>query len=726
MAAPAQKWAVLIGINDYGEGGLYEKQWHNFDKKEITFSNLRGCVNDIIKVKKYLVEVHEVPEQNIKILAKPCPEHPNDNGGSKCSECSIERPTYDNIMKALCNITEDARKDGSNYKRNDLVYIHYSGHGARTTTIYPGLKNLSDSRNSTCQRINPDPEDDAIVPCDIMTRRRFLRDVEFADILDSIAEEGLFPTIVLDCCHAGGANRSTNDWKDNKDVMVRGIEDVIQSELVDPLDSEYPQKIKERQDYSPNWLYSKKRKYVIFAACQKFEKASEKNGKGAFTSWLLDGLRILSEQGHIISAESTFDLINSIHGSAGIQKYNMQNQKPLFLGNKEKSFFSEAQINTQIIEVLSVQKEKRTVQLNRGRTLYVQIGSVYNIVPLGSGLDCKSPIAQVRVTEIDCGWSRAIFEPSGLSECDADHILDSMKGCQAVLHSLPQEKKYTVRLKTDNEALRGQFNDIWNKNHKNNAVLTLKEDKDSVVKFEIVTEGSKFVVHSKDVEIAAMMRNISSLSISTEEDISPAVEKLVLILEHLTEYQRSMVETGETSDLIEVVPQKDLSGQGIQPDGTGRFQAENKQCIHLRISNKSNQEVYFAFLAYTAEFGIKIYNEDSSYDTLAGNLDNGVEARFHDVEVTVEVQEHLQEAFKQGWKPVETYKIIASVDTADVAGLNKSGLKPLLDIVSEPAPEPGSSRNSTFQRKVLQRRWQTKEIKVEIHPSREKDLTENN
>ncbi|KAF8538860.1 hypothetical protein BDD12DRAFT_840666 [Trichophaea hybrida] len=76
----------------------------------------------------------------------------------------------------------------------DVVYIHYSGHGAQARTVYPELK-------------GPNSVDEALVPCDIHCGGRYLRDFELAELLDIMVQKGLVVTIVLDSCHSGSASR---------------------------------------------------------------------------------------------------------------------------------------------------------------------------------------------------------------------------------------------------------------------------------------------------------------------------------------------------------------------------------------------------------------------------------------------------------------------------------------------------------------------------------------
>jgi len=82
--------AVLIGINYVG-----------------TESELSGCHNDVLNIKRYLMAVHGFEESNIVLLM--------DDGKHIL-------PTRNNIMKAFQDLAQSSRA-------GDTCVLHYSGHG---------------------------------------------------------------------------------------------------------------------------------------------------------------------------------------------------------------------------------------------------------------------------------------------------------------------------------------------------------------------------------------------------------------------------------------------------------------------------------------------------------------------------------------------------------------------------------------------------------------------
>jgi len=91
--------------------------------------------------------------------------------------------TNKNMKRAMESVTKNANP-------GDLVYIHYSGHGARAKTVMPELKGERGY-------------DEVWVPTDICIGGGYLRDIEIAVLLLNMVKSKLVVTITLDCCSAG-------------------------------------------------------------------------------------------------------------------------------------------------------------------------------------------------------------------------------------------------------------------------------------------------------------------------------------------------------------------------------------------------------------------------------------------------------------------------------------------------------------------------------------------
>ena len=144
-----RKYALLIGINYLG-----------------TTSQLTECVNDVAKVRKILIDKYKFGASNITLL--------NDH--------TFAKPTRQNILSEMQKLAQKAKTD-------DIIYIHYSGHGSR----------LVDRSGDEA-----DGYDEVIVPLDF-ERSACISDDEIRRILCAAFTAGVKVRIVLDCCHSGTA-----------------------------------------------------------------------------------------------------------------------------------------------------------------------------------------------------------------------------------------------------------------------------------------------------------------------------------------------------------------------------------------------------------------------------------------------------------------------------------------------------------------------------------------
>ncbi|MFM7191461.1 MAG: caspase family protein [Microcystaceae cyanobacterium] len=110
-------YALLIGI-DYYEPNSYYK-------------SLKGAVRDINKVASFIEKSLQIQAEQMIRLISPLPMQDSLTDGR--SPQRNKPPTYANIVEAFNQITATAQAQ-------DLVYIHYSGHGGRVKTIFPDLK----------------------------------------------------------------------------------------------------------------------------------------------------------------------------------------------------------------------------------------------------------------------------------------------------------------------------------------------------------------------------------------------------------------------------------------------------------------------------------------------------------------------------------------------------------------------------------------------------------
>lgn len=255
MASP-RVHALLIGIDGY---------LPNRRPGGVSYPPLSACVHDVRAAEQFLRTQLGVPAEQIEILLAP------ERGTEGLAPASL--PTYENIVGAWRRLIERAAP-------GDQVFIHYSGHGGRATTIVPKLKSHKGL-------------DECLVPWDYAAsaRPRYLRDLEINPLLAALAEREVFTTLVLDCCHSGGASRLN--------VKVRGVAEIDRSEpatdsLVAPFevlsaDVSRPTRRVASGFRADDGFVNEPYGYVLFAACRPQEMAIEAKfdtlPRGALSYW---------------------------------------------------------------------------------------------------------------------------------------------------------------------------------------------------------------------------------------------------------------------------------------------------------------------------------------------------------------------------------------------------------------------------------------------------------
>lgn len=461
-----QKWAVLIGIEHYGtaQQPLANPRYDCLGN-EIRYSSLKGCVNDVLAVEEYLVDTIKIEPDKIKRLIAPTP---NRRYISELPKEYLE-PTYANIIRSL------QKPDGA--KQGDLMYIHFSGHGGRATTIFD-------------RSLKPSGLDEALVPTDIACGGKYVRDLELGMLLQNLENAGLTVTVVLDCCHSGGAVRGEHNSQLGD---PRSIMEVYRSEP--KLDK--PRSFKRIQKFGRGVMLPRPRNAsgaVVLAACLETQLAREKvyghHTYGLLTYCLLDTLKNIHRD---ISTETLYHRIR-----ASVQNSN-QHQMPYLVGSEGRFFFSEAlgyKICPLSIVSTSVDISKsvhdRFVRLGGGELHGVKMQSRYAILPYGfnfvQGFDKSDVLAQVRVWSVTDGESEALVEAM-----DDARYKQVTVGCPAILQELPDCEKFTVSFvgKHDTEGCRIEdLEKSWHEQEGNKTWLSLRSH-DEAASFVVAVDADE-------------------------------------------------------------------------------------------------------------------------------------------------------------------------------------------------------------------------------------------
>lgn len=344
-------YALLVGVDCYMPNRLPDGS---------SYKNLGGCVGDIGRVEAFLKDIHKVPDaQILKLTASPSQEDER-----QPLEVPDRLPTRDNIINHLRQLGEMA-------PAGSQVYVHYSGHGGRARTVFAEIK-------------GPGEIDEGLVPTDIGTSAgQYLRDLELAHLLQELVSKPLTVTVILDCCHSGGATRG--------DAEIRGM--AVEDDK--PLQSDHLP-VASLDELRMTWQaltgagtrglkaggLPESDQYVVLAACRQNEYAYEyafnrqtRERSGALTHWLLDTLR---QPNPGRTYKDLYDRINpQIHSQ-------FPAQTPLLLGAGDRLIFgSERGATVFAVPVMKVEPSEGGLQavLGVGQANGVTKGAEFAIYP---------------------------------------------------------------------------------------------------------------------------------------------------------------------------------------------------------------------------------------------------------------------------------------------------------------------------------------------------------
>lgn len=554
--------ALLIGIDYYKPNQLYK--------------SLRGAVRDINLVDAFLREALKIPAERIYRLTSANQDDPAVLATRSPQE---QQPTYENIVNAFKQITVIAQP-------GDQVYIHYSGHGGRATTVYP---------------FKQEQNDEGIVPMDIgdTAEGRYLRDVEITTLLKRMTDKGLVVTMVLDSCHSGGATRGDAEIRSagQTDTAPR----TAQSLVADP------------EELHQNWLaltrdsavsvagLPQARNYVLLAACRPNEYAYEYavNGgterNGALTYWMIDTLTSIAASGQPLTYKLLHDRIN-----AQIQSKFAQ-QVPMILGESNRLVFGSSTWSTPFtVTVIKVVSETQ-IKLNAGQAQGLSKGTRFSIYPFNTTdfTDKERQVAIVEVTRAEGSESTARvlkLEEGGIA------VQGKLEpGAPAVMVSAPIELIQRVRF-TNNKVAGDQEHEL-----PSHLVDRQQQALDQVRQ---ALAGNGWVVEEQAGESALyqvaidragnyeICKNIPlpNLRPLLSIDDPTAPQRVVDRLVHLAKYQAVASLDNSSSKLANALEVEILMEDGQSFPDPQNLTIKSEDIICLRLSNQGTQPLKVAVL----------------------------------------------------------------------------------------------------------------------------------
>jgi hypothetical protein len=581
---PAQTqniYALLIGIDGYKPNRLYK--------------NLKGCVRDINLVASYLLETLKIPSERVFKLTSPNSEV------AETIETKDLEPTYENIVAQFNAITKIAEP-------GEQVYIYYSGHGGRATTIYPELKGA-------------DQNDEGIVPMDIGAGGRYLLDVELATLLKRMTDKGSIVTLIMDCCHSGGVTRGdaairsgeeTDKTPPNQESLVAPLEELIANwkTLTEGVDSDIA------------WIPPIKN-YLLLAACRPNEYAYEyafdgKERHGALTYWLIQTLATSSTA---LSFRKLYDRV-----CAQIQSKFPQ-QLPMLIGDGTRAVFgNESLPHHYSVTLMSVDSNQKQVTLNAGLAQGLSSGTQFAIYPLNATDFSNSQQQQaiVEIVEVQASNSMArVLEPEE-GGIEVPEELKIEPGSPAVMVAAPVTLVRRVLLLDNKEA--------GDKEHQLPAEWVDKQ-KEALEKVRQALTGNGWVIEVKagdeqqsDYQVAVgrdgeyeissetPLKNLGKLlNINAPDSAKAVVKRLV----HLSKYQAVQSLDNPNSELNKYVEFELLDVNRKPFADPSNIVIKQGQSMVLRIENTSSQPLNIALLDLDSTWAIYKFsikgNEDIFY-----------------------------------------------------------------------------------------------------------------
>jgi len=586
-------YALLIGIDHYLPNRLYK--------------SLKGAVRDINLVASYLLETLKIPAERVFKLTSPNPEV------AETIETKDPEPTYENIVAKFNAITEIAQP-------GEQVYIYYSGHGGRATTIYPELRGGADQY------------DEGIVPMDVGDREgRYLRDVELTTLLKRMTDKGLIVTVIMDSCHSGGATRG--------DAAIRA------GDGIDEAQRDKESSVASRKELIENWQavtgeggdiawVPPLNNYVLLAACRPHEYAYEyafdgKERHGALTYWLIQTLATSSTG---LSFRKLYDRV-----CAQIQSKFPQ-QLPMLLGDGTRAVFGNESLPTHYsVIVSSVDSNQKQVTLNAGLAHGLSSGTRFAIYPLNA-TDFSNKQQQLAIVELeDVQASRSVARILEPEEGGIKVTGTIEPGAPAVMVSAPVDLVRRVRLFDKKE--------VGDKEHELPPEWVGKQ-KEALEPVRQALAGNGWVVEVQpgdnqeahyqvavgrngeyEISIATPIKNLGNpLQIGAPEAAEGVVKRLV----HLAKYQAVQALDNPASELADYLQFELLDGKKQPFTNPANLTLKQGTLVYLRVKNTSSQPLNIAVLDIQPTWAISQYpigGIEDIYFSLEGNQQKDLNLR---------------------------------------------------------------------------------------------------
>ncbi|MCB0262846.1 MAG: caspase family protein [Calditrichaeota bacterium] len=361
------KRALLIGINEYP----------NFPRHQ-----LYGCVNDVAVMADILQRCYGFPNEEMIIL--------------KDAEA-----TRDAILKAMNQLAAETGED-------DIVVVHYSGHGSQVTDR---------------EGDEPDGMDETIVPYDSgrePDENRDITDDEIYEWLLKLCGKTANVTLIFDCCHSGTITR------DPFGTGARRVEpDRRPICQLPPSPVTFTRDRENRREIGASGWLPLSNKYVLIAGCRDEESAYEyrinHDGKSLLLGTLTYYLALeLATAGTGSSYRDLFERVSAFVTAA------KPRQHPQLEGAGDREVFGIRDI-VPMQYILVTDRIGSRVHLNAGAAHGMVAGSTWTVYAQGiKNVTDETPrLGTVEITDVQA--------VSAIGNIVEEHVPGAISGtCRAV------------------------------------------------------------------------------------------------------------------------------------------------------------------------------------------------------------------------------------------------------------------------------------------------------
>ncbi len=527
-------YALLVGINEYDNPNV---------------SNLQGCVNDVLSVEEMIKKQYSQFDLQIEKLLN-------------------QKATYNNIISEFRNHLGKAQAD-------DIVFFHYSGHGAREIAAPEFRQFFSEYYQETlvCYDSRKAGGHD-------------LADKELAVLISEVAKNNPHITIMLDCCHSGSATRDSDSY------TLLNSRKTYDRDSPRPLDT-YLSGWYENQLKKDNKITIPKSKHIALGACDRKEEARETaTHSGVFTTAMLGTLNKSTDISYAdIFLKTRRNILKlALNQTPQFESYEYFDANSIFLDPYAEKKNNK---NENIFDVYAV-----------GDTWKVDYGAI-------KGLS----------TAPEKTYDFALFNENTENFEDANIVgYASVKLVRAERSDLNMnalsnntEKKYKAKL----ISIPSPQMFVYIKGD-NNKVEAAKDLKPEFLFIELKEDkvGTNYTIEIKNNLVSLYKNNNNLLIQAAKGDFKVAIDYIYSILINITQWERAIdLENKSTNfsdnDIDFKIYKIDEFGKEIELEANPEFNFISDYInIKIKAKHNKNQRLYFSLIYLSEEFGItSIWNE---------------------------------------------------------------------------------------------------------------------